>query len=369
MNPRHSAFLAGEWPSRSLWSSVWLGLAILLAHLVIIAQFFLPVAASADEPISPDDPVEQIQIRSNVRIDRPDANSVADLRARNDENLLRDLVAYIDQNPKANDLDDAYLLIFEIGIAYDWFDRTEPMARRYLKEHPGGDVATMAKVLATMADIAAGRFREALITYKELLADLGDPEQLAFALDFADTLAANALATDDPGTAREVYVTLRDRYGNDPEIEQRIEGDLARIARLGTPAPLIEATDIKGQTVHLSDFLGRHVLVFFWAAWSPPCVEELAAFRDAHARHREKGLEIIAISLDPTREGLAEFLQDQGLDWVHIHASTCGVDWVEAFGVNSIPSTFLLNPEGVITRLGLRGKTLDQLFRTIEPAE
>ncbi len=324
--------------------------------------FLLTASAPADEPINPN------SLFRNIGIGRT-GNSVAELRAQHDENLLRDLVAYIDQNPKADDRDDAYLVIFEIGIAYDWFERTEPMARRYLREHPEGSVVTMAKVLATMAEINAGRFREALATYKELLKDLGEPEQLDFALDFADTLAANALATDDPGTAREVYIALRDRYGDDPAVEQRIEGDLARIARLGTPAPPIEATDIDGKTIQLTNFPGKHVLVFFWAAWSSACVEELAAFRNAYAQHREKGLEIVAISLDPTREGLAEFLQDQGLDWVHVHASTCGVDWVEAFGVNSIPSTFLLNPEGVITRLGLRGDSLDRLFRTIEPAD
>ncbi|CAN5821093.1 hypothetical protein BH23PLA1_BH23PLA1_32090 [soil metagenome] len=342
----------------------------LLLSIATLALAITP--APAVEPVAQEELPGQIKSQSNIRVQQKIASSpgsVAELRARHDGNLLQDLVVYLDQNPKAEDRHDAYLLIFEIGIAYDWFERTEPLARRYIREHPEGDVIAMARVLATMADTNAGRFRDALATYKDLLANLEDPEQVAFALDFADTLAANALAADDPATAREVYAALQQRYGDDPEIEQRIEGDLAQIARLGTPAPTIDSIDIEERPVRLEELRGKHVLVLFWAAWSETCVEELAALRDAALRHKEQGLEVVAVSLDPTREGLAEFLQGQGLDWVHVHASTCGVDWVAAFGVNSIPSTFLLNPDGMITRLGLRGESLDRLFQQAAPSE
>ena len=57
--------------------------------------------------------------------------------------------------------------------------------------------------------------------------------------------------------------------------------------------------DLEGNTIRLSDFLGKHViLIDFWATWCVPCVKELPHFQRFHTEYRDKGLKIFAISVD-----------------------------------------------------------------------
>jgi hypothetical protein len=52
--------------------------------------------------------------------------------------------------------------------------------------------------------------------------------------------------------------------------------------------------------------------------------------------------------------------RSRNIPWRQIHNASCGGDLVEAFGVGSIPATFLIDPQGTIIRLELRGPALDQ---------
>jgi hypothetical protein len=66
------------------------------------------------------------------------------------------------------------------------------------------------------------------------------------------------------------------------------------------------------------------------------------------------------VSLDESKSALTDFVKARNIPWRQIHNASAGADLVDAFGVKSIPATFLLDPEGVITRLELRGPALDQ---------
>ena len=286
--------------------------------------------------------------------------NVAEIRAAHDRAMVGELAAYVDQNPKADDLDQAYMTLFETAIEHDWFAEHEATARRYLAEHPDGPVRSLAQIVATMARAHAGDYAVALSRFKELMTGLGKTEQEEFAANFADSLASSATAAGEFAVARQVYQTLLDRYGESPTLRQKVTGELARLDRIGKPAPDVVAKDVKGESFRLDGLRGKYVLMDFWATWCAPCVAELPRLQAAHAAYKDRGFEVVGVSLDETKGAVTDFVKARAIPWRQIHNASCEADLVEAFGVGTIPATFLIDPKGTIVRLELRGPALDQ---------
>ena len=83
-----------------------------------------------------------------------DAQGVAGLIQASDRMLVANLRAYVAAKPMADDLEQAYMVIFERAIENDWYLENEELARRYLKEQPEGPVAPLARIVGTMARAA-----------------------------------------------------------------------------------------------------------------------------------------------------------------------------------------------------------------------
>ena len=295
----------------------------------------------------------------------PSAKSVAEIQAAHDRALIRDLLAYAAANPKADDLDQAYMALFDKVIEHDWFADHEAAARGYLAARPDGPVRSLARIVATMARAQAGDFTQALARFKELMVGLGKTEQEEFAANFADSLALSATSAGEYNVARQVYQTLLDRYGDSPNLRQKVTADLARLEKVGTPAPVLTVKDTKGETFRLDSLRGKYVLVDFWATWCAPCVAELPRVQAAYAKYRGKGFEVVGVSLDETKEAVADFVKTRNVPWRQVHNAGAGGDLVEAFGVSSIPATFLVDPQGTIVRLELRGEALDRALESL----
>lgn len=116
-----------------------------------------------------------------------------------------------------------------------------------------------------------------------------------------------------------------------------------------TPAPDFTMTTSEGKTLHLSDFKGRPVLLNFWASWCGPCKSEMPAIQEAW---KQSGDEVAFVIVNMTgmdgesEEAARAFLTDNGYDF------PCYFDKANsaaaAFGVSSIPQTYLINAEGNI---------------------
>ena len=296
----------------------------------------------------------------------PSARSVATIQDGHDRALIRDLLGYISENPQANDLDQAYLKVFDKAIEHDWFADHEAVAQKYLTTYPEGPVRSLARIVTTMARAQAGRFNDALKSYNALMAGLGGPDQEEFAATFAESLAEAATAAGAIDVAREVYEALIAKFGTDsPNLVQKIRAEISRLDMVGTPAPAIAALDLNGATVRLADLKGKYVLVDFWATWCAPCTADLPRLQAAYARYHPKGFEVVAVSLDESKKVVDDFVKARNLPWKQIHNATASGDLVEAFGVQTIPSTFLIDPTGKIVRLELQGVALDKALETL----
>lgn len=288
------------------------------------------------------------------------AESVAEIQNRHDRSLVRELGEYLIKNPKAEDRDQAYAALFNKAIEHDWFAENQETAERYLKESPDGPVKALAQVIAVMGRAKAKQFAEALAQYQELMQGLTMAEQEEFASSFSETFAASAVAAGEVATAAQVYQSLASKYPESAAVKQRAEAELARLARVGKPAPNVEATDVDGKAVRLASLRGKYVLVDFWATWSTPNIAELPRLQEAYKKYHPAGLEIVSVSLDDTRTSVVDFVKARKIPWIQLHNTTAGVDLVEAFGVASIPATYLIDPQGTIIRLDLRGGSLDE---------
>jgi peroxiredoxin len=112
-------------------------------------------------------------------------------------------------------------------------------------------------------------------------------------------------------------------------------------------APDFTLTSVDGETITLSKLRGKVVLLDFWATWCAPCRLAIPHINDLYKAYRERGLEIIGLSLDKgSPERVRKFALTMGIEYTIIMADD---DLVKKYGISPIPTTYLIDREGNIT--------------------
>ncbi len=138
---------------------------------------------------------------------------------------------------------------------------------------------------------------------------------------------------------------------------QKIKSQLVK----GAPFPDFEEKDLAGKPLSVANFKGSVVLVDFWATWCGPCVGELPNVIKTYEKHHAKGFEIIGISLDQDEKKLKSFTKEKNMPWPqYFDGKGWGNKLAAKYGIQSIPSTFLLDREGKIIGRDLRGPELEK---------
>ena len=113
------------------------------------------------------------------------------------------------------------------------------------------------------------------------------------------------------------------------------------------PAPNFTLKSLSGEEVSLLQKRGNYVLVNFWATWCGPCKVEMPSLETLHQRFKTKNFSLIAISNDMFGARIVEpFIKAHNLSFTVLLDQQLQVS--NKFGVISLPTTFMIDPEGNI---------------------
>lgn len=115
----------------------------------------------------------------------------------------------------------------------------------------------------------------------------------------------------------------------------------------GEKAPDFELSTVDGEVIRLSDYLGKIVIVDFWATWCAPCRMAIPELVELQNEYRDD-LVIIGISLDQpyTQQNLKPFIESYGINYPIVLGT---LEVVEAYGsIRGIPTSFIINQKGEI---------------------
>ena len=167
-----------------------------------------------------------------------------------------------------------------------------------------------------------------------------------------------------------LYKKIRDGLiGKWPENEfvKHIDSRVRTALVAGMEAPDIEMADRDGKTRRLSDLRGKVVLIDFWASWCRPCRMENPNVVRLYGQYHDQGFEVFSVSLDNNRDAWLKAIEDDHLAWPNHVSDLRG--WSSAagrlYGIQSIPATVLVDPDGKILARNLRGKDLENKLKEI----
>ena len=156
---------------------------------------------------------------------------------------------------------------------------------------------------------------------------------------------------------------LESVYGEDRDIMRRARSELFDVlVRIKGLKPF-SVKGLDGKALDPEAFKGRVILIDFWATWCGPCLGELPHLKEAYSEYHEKGFDIIGISLDSSGSmplsRFKKWLDENGLEW---HQYYDGKGWrnsvASLYDVHAIPFSILLDRDGKISDINLRGEEL-----------
>jgi cytochrome c biogenesis protein CcmG/thiol:disulfide interchange protein DsbE len=120
-----------------------------------------------------------------------------------------------------------------------------------------------------------------------------------------------------------------------------------RPARIGSNAPDFTVQDSQNK-VTLSQLRGQVVVLNFWATWCAPCVEEMPSLVDMQRRLKDKGVTVVAISVDVDGNAYRQFVKNHNVNLLTVRDPDQKSN--SMYGTSKFPETYIIDRNGVIRR-------------------
>lgn len=232
----------------------------------------------------------------------------------------------------------------------DLTKEAQGMQQRYMTAQQSGDQDGMRK-----AQIDYEAMIQNLNVYaKNFIRDhkKSTVSPLVAMMQFGQTITATEIDTLiaflDPSVHPSIYVG-----------ELKKIADKKRTTEVGSLAPDFTLPTPDGGSFTLSSTRGKYVMIDFWAAWCQPCRHENPNVVALYAKYKDKGFDIVGVSLDREKEAWVKAIADDQLVWHQVsELKYWQSETAQKYGVTAIPCTYLLDKEGKIIAKNLRGEEL-----------
>jgi thiol-disulfide isomerase/thioredoxin len=140
----------------------------------------------------------------------------------------------------------------------------------------------------------------------------------------------------------------------------------AQVANISDPRLQIRLANTEGDSVSLSSFQGKVVLLDFWASWCLPCRSSNRKLVKLYKKYQSKGFEIFGVSLDESLKDWKKAIKADKITWTQVidprgQEARSAIDW----NVYSIPASYLINKKGDVVAIGLEGKELERALEKL----
>ena len=149
-----------------------------------------------------------------------------------------------------------------------------------------------------------------------------------------------------------------------PEYTEALQAEMNKLSTLqpGQPAPDFTLHDLDGQSVSLSQFKGKVVLLDFWASWCGPCIGDLPNLRKIKEQVAAQPVVFLNVSLDANEGAWKQAIAKHEIKGVHVRSEQVA----QAYNVSGIPRYYLVDPQGLIVEDNLSLWDADEVVAKIE---
>jgi thiol-disulfide isomerase/thioredoxin len=156
----------------------------------------------------------------------------------------------------------------------------------------------------------------------------------------------------DQGIILPILKNLNQKYPwfkDATEMQKDMEDKIAQanLLKPGMPVPAVSYPDDNGKLQGFEQYKGKYLLVDFWASWCGPCRAAVPKVKELYAKYKDKGFEVVSISIDDNKKAWQKAMKEEGMPWQQ-WLSPNKNKTMQKFLFSGIPTLYLINKEGKI---------------------
>jgi peroxiredoxin len=158
---------------------------------------------------------------------------------------------------------------------------------------------------------------------------------------------------------------IKDNFKGNAAVDQFVKQMmLVKPISVGHQAPEFTTMDLTGKPVKLSDYKGKYVMLDYWASWCGPCRAEMPNVVKQYAAYKDKGLNILGISLDDDKDAWKKGIADLKMTWAQVSdLKKFDGPTEKLYHIEAIPANFIIDPQGNIIAKNLSGTDLEEFLK------